>query len=115
MKSLFTLYYALKDGRTPWYAKVTALLSLIYLVSPADLIPDIIPFAGYIDDVVIVPFLLNMSARLLPAEVRTLAQQKALKNQKKILWIKIVIAIVAIGIMVLLFILTTRLYDHLKG
>ena len=43
MNNIFTFYYALKDARTPWYAKLTALLSIIYLVSPADIVPDIIP------------------------------------------------------------------------
>ena len=49
-KQILVLYYALKDKRTPWYAKVTALSSIVYLISPADLLPDVIPFAGYIDD-----------------------------------------------------------------
>ena len=61
MKTLLTFYFALKDARTPWYAKLTAALSIIYLVSPADLLPDIIPLAGYIDDSVMVPFLLDIS------------------------------------------------------
>lgn len=113
MKSLFTFYFALKDKRTPWYAKLTALLSIVYLLSPADLVPDIIPFAGYIDDIVIVPFLLNMSTKLLPQDVRRIAEQKALKNKRKIFWIKILIAILAVGLMVLLFILANRLYERM--
>lgn len=114
MKNLFTFYYALKDARTPWYAKFTALLSIIYLLSPVDIVPDIIPFAGYIDDIIIVPFLITVSTKLLPSQVRQVAEQKAIKNNKKLLWVKIAIIIVAIGLMVLLFYLGTLLYQYLK-
>jgi uncharacterized membrane protein YkvA (DUF1232 family) len=113
MKNLLTFYFALKDDRTPWYAKLTALLSLIYLLSPADLVPDIIPFAGYIDDIVVVPFLLNISTKLLPQEVRRIAEQKATKNNKKIFWVKVAVILALVGVMVLLFFLAGKLYDHL--
>ncbi len=114
MKTLLTFYFALKDARTPWYAKLTAALSIIYLVSPADLLPDIIPLAGYIDDIVIVPFLLHISNKLLPQEVRSIAEQKAIKNRKKLLWIKIGVAILVIGIMVLTYFLAKNLYEHIR-
>ena len=114
MKTLLTFYFALKDPRTPWYAKLTAALSIIYLVSPADLLPDIIPLAGYIDDIVIVPFLLHISNKLLPQEVRSIAEQKAIKNRKKLLWIKIGVAILVIGIMVLTYFLAKSLYEHIR-
>ena len=114
MKTLLTFYFALKDPRTPWYAKLTAALSIIYLVSPADLLPDISPLAGYIDDIVIVPFLLHISNKLLPQEVRSIAEQKAIKNRKKLLWIKIGIAILVIGIMVLTYFLAKSLYEHIR-
>lgn len=113
MKSLLTFYFSLKDDRTPWYAKLTALLSIVYLLSPVDLVPDIIPFAGYIDDIIIVPFLLNISTKLLPQEVRAIAEQKALKNNKKIFWIKILVAAALVGLMILLFFLGNRLYMYL--
>ena len=85
-KQVLTLYYAFKDKRTPWYARITAISSLIYLLSPADLLPDVIPLAGYIDDLFIVPFLVNLSTNLLPADIRRIAEEKALHRSKKILW-----------------------------
>ncbi len=108
MKNIFILYYAFKDARTPWYAKLTALLSIIYLLSPADFIPDIIPFAGYIDDLVIVPFLINISSKLLPEDVKQLASQKASKNNKQLKWLIAVLAILVIGLMALFFYLLTK-------
>lgn len=114
MKTLFTFFYALKDSRTPWYAKLTALLSIIYLISPADILPDIIPLAGYADDIIIVPFLLNMATKLLPMEVRAVAEQKAVKNKKKLVWVSILIVILILAIMVGLHFAASALYEQLK-
>lgn len=35
-----------------WVMKLLALLCLVYMISPLDVIPDAIPVAGYADDVV---------------------------------------------------------------
>jgi uncharacterized membrane protein YkvA (DUF1232 family) len=92
-QKILTLFYAFKDRRTPLYAKIVALSSIIYLVSPADLIPDIIPFAGYIDDIVIVPLLIDLSTKLLPADIRRDAQLRAHARSKKILWTLVIIVV----------------------
>jgi len=38
----------------PVFPRLVLLLSLVYLVSPVDLIPDVIPFVGWLDDLGIV-------------------------------------------------------------
>lgn len=113
MKTLCTFYYALKDSRTPWYAKLTALFSILYLLSPADILPDIIPLAGYVDDVLIVPFLLNIATRLLPADVRLVAEQRSAKNKKNLVWITVLIVLGVLAIMIGLFFLASKLYEQL--
>jgi uncharacterized membrane protein YkvA (DUF1232 family) len=99
---ILTLFYACKDARTPWYAKITALLSVIYLVSPVDFVPDVIPLAGYIDDLFVVPFLVNISTKLLPPDIKRDAELRARKKSKYILW---VLAVIIIAIMVLIYLL----------
>ena len=44
------LFYALQAPRTPKWAKTIILGSLAYFILPADAIPDVIPVAGYADD-----------------------------------------------------------------
>lgn len=44
-------------------------LALAYLVSPIDLIPDCVPVIGYLDDLIVVPLLVVMALRLVPADV----------------------------------------------
>ncbi len=45
-----TLFYCLQDRDTPTWAKGVIVGALGYLVLPADLIPDLIPGAGFGDD-----------------------------------------------------------------
>jgi len=65
----FSLYLAYRDPRTPWYAKVFAILVVAYALSPIDLIPDFIPFLGYLDDLLIIPLGTWIAIKLIPQEV----------------------------------------------
>jgi uncharacterized membrane protein YkvA (DUF1232 family) len=90
-------------------AKLAAVLSLIYLLSPIDLIPDFIPFFGYIDDIVVVPLLLNLAVKLLPADVREESITKANRNQKKFKLLMALLIILGIAILAGIFFLIWRL------
>lgn len=72
-----TFYYILVDRRTPWYVKVLSFLSLSYAFSPIDLIPDFIPFAGYLDDFLIIPAMFLLAKKLTPREIYNEAVAKA--------------------------------------
>jgi len=63
------VFLALKRKETPWYAKVTAAIVVIYALSPIDLIPDFIPFLGYLDDVILLPALIALTLKLIPPSV----------------------------------------------
>lgn len=64
-----TLWFAGKHPATPWYAKALGLFVVAYALSPIDLIPDFIPVLGYVDDVLLLPALIWLTIRLLPAGV----------------------------------------------
>src|SRR5450755_1305899 len=83
-KEMIILYYGLRDKRTTMIAKLPAIVAVIYLLSPIDLIPDFIPFFGYLDDIIIVPLLLNLAVRLLPRPVREESMLKASGIRKKL-------------------------------
>ena len=63
------VFLALKDARTPWPAKALAGLVVVYALSPVDLIPDFIPVLGYLDDVILLPFLIALTIRFIPQEL----------------------------------------------
>lgn len=45
------LWDFIKDKNAPWAGKAMAIGALLYLISPIDIVPDIIPIAGLADDV----------------------------------------------------------------
>ena len=71
------LIIAYRDPRTPWMAKGLVAFTIAYLLSPIDLIPDFIPVLGILDDLILVPWLIRLSIRLIPAEVMADARKKA--------------------------------------
>jgi uncharacterized membrane protein YkvA (DUF1232 family) len=65
-----TLYRAvIADPRCPRAARWLLGAAVAYAVSPIDLIPDFIPVLGHLDDVLIVPLLVWLALRIVPADV----------------------------------------------
>ena len=63
------LYLALKRKDTPLAAKIVIAVAVCYVLSPVDLIPDFIPVLGLLDDVLLVPFLIALAVKLIPAAI----------------------------------------------
>lgn len=66
-----TLWFAGKHPATPWFAKALGLFVVAYALSPIDLIPDFIPVLGFVDDALLLPGLIWLTVKLLPASVLT--------------------------------------------
>ncbi len=64
-----TLWFAARHPLAPWHAKALGLFVVAYALSPIDLIPDFIPVLGYLDDVILLPVLIWLALRMLPASV----------------------------------------------
>ena len=62
----YMLFFALKHPKTPLLSKTSLILIVAYIVSPIDLIPDFIPFLGYLDDALLIPLGLVIARRLIP-------------------------------------------------
>lgn len=63
------IFIALQKKETPLSAKIAAGLTVIYALSPIDLIPDFIPVLGYLDDLIILPFLAAITIKLIPEDI----------------------------------------------
>ena len=57
------------DPRTPRLARWLLGAAIAYLLAPIDLVPDFIPFFGQLDDALLVPGLIVLAMRRVPAEV----------------------------------------------
>jgi len=87
MWKLGTLWFALRreialvwammrDPRSPRGAKVAAVLALLYVLSPVDLVPDALPLLGWLDDGVVAVLLLRLAMQLLPPELHAALRAK---------------------------------------
>lgn len=76
-QEMYALYFALRDPRTPWYAKAAAGCVLAYALSPIDLIPDPIPVLGHLDDLLLIPLGIALVWRMLPADLLDDCRNKA--------------------------------------
>lgn len=65
-REVMMLWHAFWRPDTPAYLKVAAVFAVVYLLSPADLLPDIFPVLGWIDDILIVPFIVSWIVSRLP-------------------------------------------------
>ena len=66
-----------KNEETPLSAKILLVAAIAYFLWPFDLIPDFIPIIGYLDDLIIVPFLIWLAFKQIEADKqRRLAEQQ---------------------------------------
>lgn len=68
-RDVVALWIAARDPRTPMLAKTVAAAVAAYALFPIDLIPDVIPVFGYLDDLLIVPLGIILAVRLVPADL----------------------------------------------
>ena len=78
-----TLWFAYRHPGTPWFAKALAAFVVAYALSPIDLIPDFIPVLGYVDDALLLPALIWLNIRLIPAAVLDECRAQADKWMKE--------------------------------
>ena len=64
------LWRATQHPQSPVWLKPALVAMVIYVVSPIDLIPDLIPILGVVDDLVLIPLAIRFVLSRLPAQVR---------------------------------------------
>lgn len=79
---VYALYFASRDRRVPWHARVVAVVVVAYAFSPIDLIPDPIPVLGYLDDLILIPLGIALVIKLIPVEVLQDCREKAALTMK---------------------------------
>jgi uncharacterized membrane protein YkvA (DUF1232 family) len=70
------LYYAAQNPLTPIWAKTTIYGALGYFIAPLDAVPDLVPVAGYADDLGVLVFAVGTVAAYITDEVKELAAKK---------------------------------------
>lgn len=108
---LRALYLAARDARTPWYAKAVALVVVGYAFSPIDLIPDVIPIIGYLDDAILVPLGIMLTIRLVPDAVMDDCRRRVAEAppSPRSRWAGVVVVAVWLALAALSFVALRRL------
>lgn len=73
----FTAWHLAQDSDTPAEAKAVLFTALVYLVLPADAVPDFLPGIGYADDLAALTAALGVAARIVTREMLEKAQTSA--------------------------------------
>lgn len=76
-RDVLVLWFAFKHPDVPLWSKAICLLAILYALSPIDLIPDVVPLLGIMDDVILVPALLWLTVRTLPSHVLEECKRRA--------------------------------------
>lgn len=72
------LSLAARDPRVSWWVKAFALLVAAYVLSPIDLIPDVIPVIGFLDELILLPLAVGLIVRAIePAVMEDLRREAA--------------------------------------
>ncbi|MBY0335704.1 MAG: DUF1232 domain-containing protein [Acetobacteraceae bacterium] len=80
-REVHALYLAARDPRTPWPVRLLAVAIAAYALSPIDLIPDVIPVLGYLDEVILLPLAIWLVVRLIPPAVMAEHRAAALRAE----------------------------------
>lgn len=63
---IILMFQFLKDVKqknypeTPWKTLAAMIFTILYIINPLDLVPDFIPFIGYLDDITVFGFALKL-------------------------------------------------------
>lgn len=70
------LWFALRHPDAPGWLKWGTALIALYLFSPIDLIPDVLPVIGMVDDLVLVPLAIRWLLNRLPPGIAQAAARR---------------------------------------
>jgi uncharacterized membrane protein YkvA (DUF1232 family) len=69
-KEVVLLGKAFLKRETPLYLKAATLFVAFYLINPFDIIPDVLPFIGWVDDIILIPMMVSWIVSRIPVPVR---------------------------------------------
>jgi len=103
-REIYAYYYMLRDPQTPiQYKLLPVIILLTYWLVPFDLIPDFIPFLGYVDDSAFLLLGLGFMSQLIPEEILKRNQKKAdekIESSYTLEWIIFIFILIGLALFV---------------
>ncbi len=72
-KEVAQLWKAFWARETPLYLKAATLFTAFYLINPFDIIPDVLPFIGWVDDFILIPLMVSWIVSRMPVPAKVYA------------------------------------------
>jgi uncharacterized membrane protein YkvA (DUF1232 family) len=63
------LWFALRHPAAPRWLKMSTAALVLYVISPIDLLPDVLPLIGVADDIVLIPLAIRWMLGRLPPDL----------------------------------------------
>jgi uncharacterized membrane protein YkvA (DUF1232 family) len=70
-------WYAWRHPELPLAGRLMLIGMAIYVISPIDLVPDVLPVLGWLDDLALLTLILPLLLKLLPEEVLIEARRQS--------------------------------------
>jgi uncharacterized membrane protein YkvA (DUF1232 family) len=90
LRDPLALWLVLRDPRTPPRVRVlivgVVVLMCVYIISPIDILPDYIPLAGWLDDVLLVPLGFYLMQRVVPRPLLEEKRNTLASGTSKVVW-----------------------------
>ena len=71
------LYLILINPRSPWHARLLVFIPIAYVFSPVDIIPDLIPIMGQLDDLTVARYSYLLRLKIVPKTILEECREKA--------------------------------------
>lgn len=94
-REALALLFALFDTRASLVARLAILASLLYLVSPFDLVPEVVPLAGLVDDLLLVPLGLSFAHSRIPEHLLAAARVRSAPYNR---WFTVALVVLAAAV-----------------
>jgi uncharacterized membrane protein YkvA (DUF1232 family) len=82
-RDVLALWIVARDPRTPLAPKLLCAAIAAYALSPIDLIPDVIPVLGLLNEVILLPPLILLAARLVPPALMAEFREEARRRSER--------------------------------
>ncbi|MEE1465178.1 MAG: DUF1232 domain-containing protein [Clostridium sp.] len=102
------IYLVWKDQDTPLAARLVVGCTILYALSPIDLVPDVIPVLGLLDDVILLPALILLAIRLIPEDIWERNRLRAAEMKLQRMETKWYFALPVLALWLLLFFLIIK-------
>jgi uncharacterized membrane protein YkvA (DUF1232 family) len=82
----YLLYLIVRNPKTPWYLRLVMFVPLAYVLFPMDIVSDLLPILGQLDDLIILRYGYLVLFKIIPPMVLEESRERAKRKLNQIHW-----------------------------